>query len=160
MMTAVADFDAFYRSTKDGCYRALLAIAGDDAADLLAEAYTRAWKRWTSLAQHPAPAAWVMRTAINLHRDRHRRQRFLRRVVRQVDHVDPPSPPVDREVLAALLALPVRQREVVALRILLDLDTAQTADLLGIAPNTVKVHLHRALSKLRSLLVLEPEEYR
>jgi Sigma-70, region 4 len=44
-------------------------------------------------------------------------------------------------VLAALRALPRRQREVIALRVFLDLDIATTAGLLGIAPGTVGAHL-------------------
>jgi predicted ArsR family transcriptional regulator len=48
---------------------------------------------------------------------------------------------VDRELLAVLLQHPDRQREVIALRLFLDLDTEQTARTLGIAPGTVRVHL-------------------
>jgi DNA-directed RNA polymerase specialized sigma24 family protein len=57
--------------------------------------------------------------------------------------------PVDRTVMAALLHLPLRQRQVVALRIFLDLDTAGTAETLGIAPGTVTAHLARAIAALR-----------
>ena len=42
------------------------------------------------------------------------------------------------------MRLPARQRQVVALRLFLDLDTARTAQVLGIAPSTVKAHLARA----------------
>jgi hypothetical protein len=38
------------------------------------------------------------------------------------------------ELMAAVLALPLRQRQVVACRLFLDLDTAQTAQTIGIAP--------------------------
>jgi RNA polymerase sigma-70 factor (ECF subfamily) len=51
--------------------------------------------------------------------------------------------------MAALLRLPVRQRQVVALRLFLDLDTAGTAQVLGIAPGTVQAHLGRAMAALR-----------
>jgi hypothetical protein len=64
----------------------------------------------------------------------------------------------DTMVFAALRALPVRQREVVALRILLDLDVDTTADTLGIAPGTVKAHLHRALATMRTRLAPFPEK--
>jgi DNA-directed RNA polymerase specialized sigma24 family protein len=39
--------------------------------------------------------------------------------------------------MAALMRLPARQRQVVALRLILDLDTGSTAEELGIAPGTV-----------------------
>lgn len=48
---------------------------------------------------------------------------------------------VDPWIVAALLRLPARQRQVVALRLVLDLDTGRTAQVLGIAPGTVQAHL-------------------
>jgi RNA polymerase sigma factor (sigma-70 family) len=54
--------------------------------------------------------------------------------------------------VAALRRLPPRQREVVTLRLLLDLDTETTARLLGIAPGTVSAHLHKAVAALRSAI--------
>jgi DNA-directed RNA polymerase specialized sigma24 family protein len=55
--------------------------------------------------------------------------------------------------MAALIRLPARQRQVVALRLFLDLDTGSTAEVLGIAPSTVKAHLARAIAALRDDLV-------
>jgi len=49
----------------------------------------------------------------------------------------------DTELTAVLQRLPARQLQVVALRIFLDLDTAQTSEVLGIAPVTVTAHLTR-----------------
>jgi DNA-directed RNA polymerase specialized sigma24 family protein len=57
--------------------------------------------------------------------------------------------------MAALMRLPARQRQVVALRLVLDLDTAQTAAVLGISPNTVMAHMARALTALRHDLMPE-----
>jgi RNA polymerase sigma factor (sigma-70 family) len=59
---------------------------------------------------------------------------------------------LDRHLMAKVLRLPERQRQVVALRLFLDLDTAQTADVLGIAPGTVTAHLARAIATLRQEL--------
>ncbi len=53
------------------------------------------------------------------------------------------------QLMAAVLRLPVRQRQVIALRLFLDLDTAQTSRVLGIAPGTVTAHLARAINTLR-----------
>ena len=44
-----------------------------------------------------------------------------------------PAEGLDAAVLAALRRLPARQREVIALRVFLDLDTRATAQVLGIA---------------------------
>ena len=54
--------------------------------------------------------------------------------------------------MAALAGLPERQRQVVVLRVFLDLGTADTARALGIAPGTVTAHLARAVSALRTQL--------
>jgi len=59
------------------------------------------------------------------------------------------------------LRLPARQRQVLAPRLLLDLDTGRTVQVLGITPNTVMAHMARALAALRSELVPEaPQEDR
>ena len=57
--------------------------------------------------------------------------------------------------MAKVLRLPDRQRQVVALRLFLDLDTAQTASVLGIAAGTVTAHLARAIATLRQELANE-----
>jgi len=63
---------------------------------------------------------------------------------------------VDPKIMAALLRLSTRQRQVVALRVFLDLNTDRTADVLGIAPGTVQAHLGRAIATLRHELVPQP----
>jgi RNA polymerase sigma factor (sigma-70 family) len=57
---------------------------------------------------------------------------------------------LDGELLAAVRQLPVRQQQVIILRVFFDLDARATAQALGIAPGTVGVHLHRALAVLRA----------
>jgi len=52
-------------------------------------------------------------------------------------------------LLTALRHLPDRQREVIALRVFLDLDIDTIAAHLEIAPGTVRVHLSRAMTTLR-----------
>jgi RNA polymerase sigma factor (sigma-70 family) len=52
------------------------------------------------------------------------------------------------ELQEALRALSAGEREVVALRIVLDLEGEEVARLLGITPTAVSTRLHRALGKL------------
>ena len=141
--------------------RAVLVSVGDRAAaqDLVDEAFARAWASWRTVSRHPAPTAWVVRTAPNENISRWRRRR------REVSVPDPgmvaDSPaadwaadsPVDARIMAALMRLSARQRQVVALRLLLDLDTGRTAEVLGIAPGTVMAHLGRAMAALRDDLM-------
>ncbi len=151
------EFRDFYRADRDACLRAVLAAVGDRqlAEDLVAEAFTRAWVAWPKVGRHPAPRAWVVRTALNTRVSWWRRQR--REVVRE-SVPDLPAAPggdasVDPGLLSALRQLPQRQREVVAYRVFLDLDTGATAAALGIAPGTVTAHLSRAVATLRGHLV-------
>jgi DNA-directed RNA polymerase specialized sigma24 family protein len=59
----------FYTSSRDDCLRIVLISVGDRllAVDLVAEAFTRAWMSWRKVREHPAPRAWVVRTALNTH---------------------------------------------------------------------------------------------
>ena len=166
MGTQRLDFADFYRSFRDACLRTVLLIVGDQdsAHELVAEAFARACASWRTVSGHPAPAAWVVRTAVNLNISRWRRRR------REIPVPDPglladrpaagttAQDPVDPQVMAALLRLPARQRQVIALRLILDLDTGGTAQVLGITPNTVMAHMSRALATLRSDLVPEPQQ--
>jgi RNA polymerase sigma factor (sigma-70 family) len=60
-----------------------------------------------------------------------------------------------RDLVTAVRRLPKRQREVVALRYILDLDTATTSAVLEISQGTVSAHLHHALATLRADLATE-----
>ena len=151
------EFAEFYRASRDSCLRAVTAVVGDRelAEEQVAEAFTRAWMSWGKVRRHAAPRAWVVRTALNLGVSWWRRRR---REVPLADH-DAAAPPgtgggVDPVLIAALRRLPGRQREVLALRVFLDLDTETAAEVLGIAPGTVTAHLSRAVTALRRDLPL------
>jgi DNA-directed RNA polymerase specialized sigma24 family protein len=75
--TGQLDFAEFYRESKDGCLFAVLVSVGDRdvAQDLVDEAFARAWASWRSVGRHPAPAAWVVRTALNASISRWRKRR-------------------------------------------------------------------------------------
>jgi RNA polymerase sigma factor (sigma-70 family) len=161
------DFAEFYRAARDECLRAVLSSVGDrdTAQELVDEAFARACASWRKVGKHPAPAAWVVRTALNENVSRWRRRRREVAVPDPGRLADLPGADgagggaVDPRIMAALRRLPARQREVVALRVFLDLDTVRTAEVLGVAPSTVKAHLARALGALRDDLVPigEPE---
>lgn len=159
------DFAEFYRRSKDECLLAVLVAVGDreTAQELVAEAFARAWASWRTVAKHPAPQAWVVRTALNLSVSRWRRRR------RELLVADPGSvanalggedadSEMDPQVMAALLRLSARQRQVVALRVFLDLDTKRTAEVLGIAPGTVQAHLGRAIAAMRDDLIPQRQQ--
>jgi RNA polymerase sigma-70 factor (ECF subfamily) len=151
----LTDFTEFFAARRDVVYRAVLVAVGDptSADDAVAEAFARAYQRWASVRTHPNPTAWVIRVALNVSRSWWRRRR--REVLTAIDREPPGAPPPDAPedgLAGAVAALPRRQREVVALRIVADLSADDTARLLGLAPATVHVHLHRALDALRHSL--------
>ena len=146
------DFVTFYEAGRDACLRAVIASVGDRrlAEELVSESFARAWTSWRKVRHHPAPKAWVLRTAMN------QRVSWWRRRRREVplSSQDPPmngetDDSIDATLIAALRRLPSRQREVITLRVLLDLDTEITAKVLGIAPGTDMSHLSLAASALR-----------
>jgi RNA polymerase sigma-70 factor (ECF subfamily) len=106
----------------------------------------------------------VVRTALNANVSRWRRRRREVPVPDPALVADPPGPgaaadrTVDPAIMAALLRLPARQRQVIALRLILDQDTAQTAQALGITPNTVMAHMARALAALRADLTAQRQQ--
>jgi RNA polymerase sigma factor (sigma-70 family) len=150
------DFAEFFSARRDVVFRAVLVAVGDapTAEDAVAEAFTRAYERWRVVRTHANPTAWVMRTALNVARSwwRRRRREWLTPSHDTVAHslVPPPADPLDAVLGRALASLPVRQRAVVALRVLADLSAEETGQILGIAPATVHVHLHRALTTVRA----------
>ena len=149
-------FAEFFAASWDPCWRAVAASTGDmpGAEEQVAEAFARAWVSWRKVSRHPAPRAWVVRTALNSGASRWRRRG---RELPLVDHdvavlASAGGDGLDGELLAAVRRLPARQREVIVLRVILDLDIETTAKQLAIAPGTVRAHLSRAVSALRNEL--------
>jgi RNA polymerase sigma factor (sigma-70 family) len=164
------DFAEFYKASWAPCLRAVSASVADPrlAEDMVAEAFARAWSSWRDVSRHPAPRAWVVRTALNAGvswwRRRHREVALAGQDPAGQDRAsqDPagcggstdPGEGLDTALMEAVRRLPAREREVIALRLILDLDTETTAKHLGIAPGTVRAHLSRAMVALRQEAVL------
>jgi RNA polymerase sigma factor (sigma-70 family) len=149
-----ADFEQFYLLHRDAVYRAVVLATRrpDRAEEAVAEAFARALERWDELASHPNPTGWVVRTAMNQFVSGWRIWRREGPPAPDVVAVPDESRSLDPFLLRQLWRLPRRQREVVALRVLLDFDGRQTAEVLGMAEGTVGAHLSRALASLRLAL--------
>jgi RNA polymerase sigma-70 factor (sigma-E family) len=150
-----AGFAEFFRASWEPCLRAVAATTGDmqRAEEQVAEAFARAWAAWRTVSHHPVPRAWVVRTALNAGVSWwRRRSRELPLSEGEGPALEVAGGGVDATLLAAVRRLPTRQREVVVLRVFLDLDVDTTAKQLGIAPGTVRAHLSRAVTALRKEL--------
>jgi RNA polymerase sigma-70 factor (ECF subfamily) len=131
----------------------------EEARDLVQEAFLRVARRPRRIPDSESGAeAWLVRTLVNLCRDRRRR---LRVRGSHRDNVAPPPRPADPEsravaratIEAALARLPARTRAVVVMREIEELDTADVARLLGISRATVRWHLHRGKRELKRILI-------
>lgn len=147
------EFTEFYAGNKDRCLRAVIAygMAPDRAEEAVAEAFARAWSRWRSVRRVDSPRAWIVRTAINADISWWRKRRRETAVPETPEQLPRDDSNFD-DLLEAVRRLPPRQRQVVALRYFLDLDTETTGHELGIARGTVSATLHQALKNLRQRL--------
>ena len=153
MSSEQAEFTEFFQASWEPCVRAVMAVVGSPqlAEDQVAEAFTRAWMSWRKVSRHPAPRAWVVRTALNTGASWWRR-RSLELPLADQDVTAPDDhlgSGLDVALLTAIWRLPRRQREVIALRIFLDLDTATIARQMRIEAGTVRMHLSRGVAALR-----------
>lgn len=139
-------FEAHYTSLV-----ALACVFVDDrglAEEVAQEAFVRLQPR---LERIPDPPAYLRATVMNLSHSALRRRRtaqtFLRRQ-RAEEASSEPTRLVDdhQAVLTMLKSLPSRQKEVLALRYLLDLSEKEIADTLGISAGSVKTHASRGLA--------------
>jgi RNA polymerase sigma-70 factor (sigma-E family) len=145
------DFEAAFDRLLGRAYLHARRLVGDPivAEDLAAEALARTYVHWRRVRRYEHLDAWVLRVVTNLAIDAYAKRRVV--------FVDEPVAPEDAAVLRvtlaqALRALPARQRDAVVLRYLVDMSEADVAASLGIAPGTVKAHLHRAVEHLRRTL--------
>src|SRR6516162_6713260 len=141
----------------DAVYRYLVYLTGDRAAaeDLAAETFERAFRSWRRFdPRRGAPRTWLCRiahsVAVDWFRAEARRTRrednYMRDAAMLEDSVfgDGFSPDLDQ----ALHRLTPAEREVVALRVLLELDGPSAARVLGISQTACSTRLSRALKRL------------
>ena len=142
----------------DDVFAYLVYLTGDRAAaeDLAAETFEKALRLWQRFDERRGSArSWLCQiartTALDWFRaERRRRTRenvyALRAVERPLD--DAFGEGLAPELERALAALSPAEREVIALRILLELDGPAAARVLGISATACSTRLSRALAKL------------
>ncbi len=125
--------------------------------ELAQEAMLRAYRAWPDVGSMDRPGAWTRRVLINLAIDWQRRRGRERRALLRLA----PAPPVEladptsTRFWAAVRRLPDRQRAAVALHYLEDLSIDEIADILQVAPGTVKSSLFKARRALAAGLGVE-----
>ena len=168
-----AAFDLLVGRYQERAYRLAWSILrnAEDARDLSQEAFVRLYEAAGSFGGRAKFSTWFYRILVNLCLDHRRKNRWWTRWAR--DESDDPSgeslidrqpapaaDPVDalgRErtlttLWAAVDRLAPRQRAAVILQVQEELPTAEIATVLKCSEATVRVHLHRALAKLRKTM--------
>lgn len=141
----------------EAVYGYLVYLTGDRTAaeDLTAETFERAFRTWRRFdPRRGAPRVWLCRiahsAAVNWFRAEARRQRREEAYVRDermlADSVFAEG--LSPELELALRRLTPAEREVVALRVLLELDGPSAARVLGISVTACSTRLSRALKRL------------
>ena len=154
---ARADFEQLVRRHNQRLYRATRAITRDDAdaEDALQHAWLEIYRHLGQFRGDAAFTTWATRIAINAAIAQTRRRPALVEVSDDVD--GGPALAVERGELgrvleACLHELPQGNREVMVLRDVLELDTAETAACLGLSEAAVRVRLHRARAAVAAAL--------
>lgn len=147
-------YEAHYRAVLGYCARRVPPSA--DPADVTAETFTTAWRRFDDLpSDHVRPwlLATARRTLANLYRSEQRRRALIERL-----RATTPGQPVDPHDMAttsnletlalALAKLGERDLEILTLTVWEELPHRDIARAIGIAESTVAVRLHRARRRL------------
>ncbi len=158
-MDDMTAFDQAAEAHLDDVYGYLVWFTGDRflAEDLAGETFERGLRLWHRFDPKRGSArTWLCQVArttaldhFRAEKRRHRREqaaalpeRFEERLVEGL------SP----ELEAALRRLSAGEREVIALRVVLDFDVRAAAAMLGISPSNCTTRLNRALGKLEEAL--------
>jgi RNA polymerase sigma-70 factor (ECF subfamily) len=144
---------------------AFLLGAGEEADDVVQEAFVKAFRHLSRFRAGEPFGPWLLRIVANetknLTRSRRRREALALRLCTAESGGTAAGSPAD-EVLAAerrarlvgaVNALPDRERQVLVCRYFLDLSEAETARVLEWPLGSVKSRTWRALNRLRGLLV-------
>jgi RNA polymerase sigma-70 factor (ECF subfamily) len=139
----------------DDVYRYLVVFTRDPslAEDLAAETFERALRAWRRFdPRRSSPRTWLCAIARNAALDHFRAEkRRLRReqlAAAEESHVEPPELGLSPQLERALGGLSAADREVIALRVVLELDPETAARLLQISPTACTTRLNRALQRL------------
>ena len=129
-----------------------------EAEDVVQDALSRAWPRWSRISTLDDPDAYVRRMVVNAHTSWWRKFRRRESPVGEpfTGSVEGPEPGEHDRVWAAILRLPEAQRVALVLRYYEELDYAEIAELTGLREGSERARVSRALAALRADLGEEP----
>lgn len=153
------EFEVLVRRHNQRLFRAARAILRSDveAEDVLQQTWLEIYRHLAQFRGDAQFTTWATRIAVNAALAHARKQPVVAEIVDAPD-LRTPDDAVETAQLGKLLErclaeLPQGNREVMVLRDVLELDTAETAAALGLSPEAVRVRLHRARSAVAASLV-------
>jgi RNA polymerase sigma-70 factor (sigma-E family) len=151
-----AEFTDFVHAAWPTLYRTAYLLVGDRglAEDLVQTTLAKTYVSWGRVRDRGAAGVYARTVLVNTALSWFRRRSWSSEIATSELPDRPTALPDDDRplVVAALRALPPRQRAVIVLRYYEDLTVEQTAAELGINAGTVKSQTSHAMTKLRSLL--------
>jgi len=166
-MAEPAEFSTFVRTHSTGLLRSAFLLTGNrvDAEELVQDTLVRLYPQWARVLAAEIPLAYVRRSLTNNYLNGRRRRSasdLLFAVLPEREHGYEPDHGDrlgDRELVRGLLAgLPARQRAVLVLRFLDDLDDGEIAEIVGCRRGTVRSIVSRGLQQLRIDIDRRPAE--
>ncbi|GAA2014121.1 SigE family RNA polymerase sigma factor [Nocardioides kribbensis] len=153
MTVSSSDFEEFVEARWPALVRAacLLGCSVPEAEDLVQSTLAKCYVHWGRVSRAGNPDKYVYTALLNQLRTSRRRRWWSERPTDEVpEEVQPGAADLDRALLVqdALGRLSTAQRSVVIARHILDFSESETAEILGVAPGTVKSRLSRALALL------------
>lgn len=154
------DFAYLVRRHNQRLYRAARAVLRDDAEaeDVLQQGWLAVFQKLASFRGDAAFSTWATRIVVNCAITLARKRPVIMEVKDDRHATDAaPDDAAARAQLGALLErcvsqIPQGNREVLVLRDVLELDTAETASCLGLSEEAVRVRLHRARTAVAAQL--------
>ncbi|MBO2447732.1 sigma-70 family RNA polymerase sigma factor [Actinomadura barringtoniae] len=157
MAERVTDFEAVYAVMYEPIlgYALRRCASPEDAADVVAETFTVAWRRFEEIPSGDRARLWlygVARHVLANHRRSEKRRRLHTTRLRDEIAEAPVDPTDTAAITQALAGLDERDREVICLVAWEGLNHSGLATVLGCSPGTARVRLHRARKRLARAL--------
>ena len=164
MVSGAAEFENFVLENQKRAFSVAYRIVGngEDARDAVQDAFVKAFSNWGRFRRESSAQTWFHRIVVNASLDILRRTKSRHQDPGEVpEHVQSSDPApweeirrkeIAEKVGSAVAELPDRQREVFVLKHYEELPIREICVLLDLAEGTVKVHLSRAVQRLREEL--------
>jgi RNA polymerase sigma-70 factor (ECF subfamily) len=151
-------FNELYRMFAPMVHGIILARVGaDNADDILQEVFISAFRNIHSLRDKNAVGGWLAMIARNRSVEMLRTSKPLIELSEELEEKSRPKNEAN-EILSAIRTLPNAYKETLVLRLVEGMTGPEIARATGLAPESVRVNLHRGMKMLRQKLGIEVKQ--